>query len=275
MNAVAAGYQVIQVQDIRVTYLPDGVGTFVCDVFPGTDADCWTRHATQTADGRWVASLGGFLVESGDRKILVDLGFGKVELEIPDFATASSGAFLDNLARAGVTPDQIDTVVYTHMHADHTGWTNVEDALSFPNARHIAGPGEVAHWTPRAEEPFAPAAQLAFCSHFEESTDGEPVAPGVTIQHTPGHTPGHQVVIVSSGTARAVLLGDTIHCAAQLDEPEMTFMFDVDPVAARAWRESLMADLEKTGDVGGAGHFSGAALGRVMSGEGRRYWQGA
>ncbi|MEV1170983.1 MBL fold metallo-hydrolase [Nonomuraea sp. NPDC049784] len=257
---------------MRITYLPDGVAHFSYGVFPGSSEECWVRQAAQTDNGRWVCSVGGFLIESGDKKVLVDLGLGDTELEVPDFVTARSGRLLKSLGEAGSAPADIDVVVYTHMHADHTGWTVTGDALTFGNARHLAGPGEVDHWRAHAEEPFAPAQQLPFASRFEESVDGETIAPGVEIVQAPGHTPGHQCVVVSSGTERAIVLGDTIHTAAQFEEPDLTFMFDVDPVRARQWREDVLARLEETGTTVGACHFSGSAFGRVMTGQGRRYW---
>jgi glyoxylase-like metal-dependent hydrolase (beta-lactamase superfamily II) len=170
-----------------------------------------------------------------------------------------------------VKPAEITTVVYTHMHADHTGWTATGDHLTFDRARHLAGPGGVRYWSANADAPFSPAAQLAFAAHFEESKDGEHPAPGVDIMQTPGHTPGHQCVVVSSGADRAMILGDAVHCSAQLEEPDMTFMFDVDPVRARQWREGLLHQLEDTSTTVGACHFSSSAFGRVVTGSGRRY----
>jgi glyoxylase-like metal-dependent hydrolase (beta-lactamase superfamily II) len=130
----------------------------------------------------------------------------------------------------------------------------------------------VAHWSANADAPFSPAAQLAFAAHFEESKDGEILAPGVQIMQMPGHTPGHQSVVVSSGTERAMILGDTIHCSAQIEEPDMTFMFDVDPARARQWRDEILSQLENTPTTVCACHFSGSAFGRVVTGQGRRYW---
>ena len=272
MAAVSAPFRSINIGEIKITYLPDGQADFGYSVFPGTPGECWARHVEQTSDGRWVCSIGGFLIESGREKVLVDLGFGDTQLEIPDFVTARSGQLLNSLARTGAAPGDIDTVVYTHMHADHTGWTAVGDHLTFPNARYVAGPGEVAYWSAHADAAFSPAAQLAFTDHFEESKDGEILAPGVQVMQMPGHTPGHQSVVVSSGHDRAIILGDTIHCSSQLEEPDMTFMFDVDPARAREWRDQLLAQLEDTPTMVGACHFSGSAFGRVVTGHGRRYW---
>ena len=273
MTANPAPQGSITVGEVRITYLPDGVAHFAYGVFPGSSDECWVRQAAHTRDGRWVCSIGGFLIESGDAKVMVDLGFGDASLEVPDFVTAKSGQLLKSLSEAGAAPDQINTVVYTHMHADHTGWTNSGDQLTFGEARHVAGPGEVQHWLGHADEAFAPAQQLAFADRFEESVDGETIAPGVTLMHTPGHTPGHQCVVVSSGGERAIILGDTLHTAAQFEEPDLTFMFDVDVPRAREWRDDLLSKLEETGTTVGAAHFSGSAFGRVMKGEGRQYWK--
>jgi glyoxylase-like metal-dependent hydrolase (beta-lactamase superfamily II) len=272
MTAAAAPFGTIHTGDIAITYLPDGRADFGYSISPGTPDECWARHTNQTHDGRWVCSIGGFLIESGDQKVLVDLGLGDVELEIPDFASGRSGELINSLARAGGQPGDVDTVVYTHLHADHTGWTTTGDQLTFANARHLAGPGEVAYWQENEDGPFSPAALLAFFSHFEEAMDGETVAPGVQVMHTPGHTPGHQIVVVSSGTERAMILGDTVHCSAQVPEEDMTFMFDIDPVRAREWREQILGDAADTATMIGASHLSGSAFGRVVTGEGKRYW---
>jgi len=99
------------VGDIRITYLPDGVANFSYGVFPDSSDECWARHATQTSNGRWVCSIGGFLIESGNNKVLVDLGMGDTELEVEGFVTAKTGRLLTSLGEAGVTPAEIDTVV--------------------------------------------------------------------------------------------------------------------------------------------------------------------
>src|SRR5215813_562745 len=114
MDASPAPLRSVDIGAIRITYLPDGVAHFALGVFPETSPECWARHAEQTSDGRWLCSIGSFLIESEDEKILVDLGFGETELDISDFVTAHSGRLLDSLSQIGVKPDEITTVVYTH-----------------------------------------------------------------------------------------------------------------------------------------------------------------
>ncbi len=223
--------------------------------------------------------MGAFLVRSGDRKILVDLGLGPgVEMDLPDFATVRSGRLLDGLRAAGLGPADIDTVVYTHLHSDHVGWTSGADHdLTFPNAEHVIGAGvEFEFWRAHPDLPSAPSAEAVLDpleSRLTTAADGQAVAPGVTLRATPGHTPGHQVVILSSGPERAVLMGDVLHCPVQLVEPEWSVLFDVDAAMARRTRERLLDELEGTDVQVACGHFPEAAFGRVVRGAGRRYWQ--
>jgi glyoxylase-like metal-dependent hydrolase (beta-lactamase superfamily II) len=96
--------------------------------------------------------------------------------------------------------------------------------------------------------------------------DGDRVelAPGVTALASPGHTPGHLSIVVSSGTERAILLGDAVTCPQQLEEPDWENMTDVDPGLAHRTREQLWRDLAGRPDVAVAAHFPGLAFGRVL-----------
>lgn len=271
--------QTIDVGDIQVTYLPDGEGHFVpTGMFPASHPDAWADHTRWLDDdGRYVVTIGAFLIRTGDRRILVDLGLGAdVDIEIPEFATAKSGKFLDSLAEAGLQPTDIDTVVYTHLHSDHTGWTSDgEQALTFPNAEHLVGSTEFEFWRANGDLPFAPPANGVLDpleGRLSVTSDGQAVAPGVTLRATAGHTPGHQTVVVSSGTDRAVIMGDIMHCPVQLVEPEWSVLFDIDAAMARTTRDKLLDELEGTDVRVACGHFPEAAFGRVVRGEGKRYW---
>jgi glyoxylase-like metal-dependent hydrolase (beta-lactamase superfamily II) len=277
-----APQQSITVGDIRLTFLPDGEGYFVpTQMFPGTTPEAWQAHQQWlNEEGRYVTTLGAFLVETGERKILVDLGIGAVEMDIPDFARASGGRFLESLAAAGLSPDQIDTVVYTHMHSDHTGWTSAgQGGLTFTGARHIIGDAaEFDFWRNNPDVAFAPPAETVLDpveNRIETAGDGATVAPGMTLRATPGHTPGHQSVVLSSGAERAMILGDVMHCPAQLLQPDWSVLFDVDQDVARRTRDALLAELEGGETVLGCSHFPDSVFGRVVPGQGKRMWQTA
>jgi glyoxylase-like metal-dependent hydrolase (beta-lactamase superfamily II) len=285
MAAQPAAQHSIDVGDIRLTYLPDGEGHLVpTGALPDSTEEAWQQAHQQLLDdnGRVVTTFGGFLVETGDRKVIVDLGFGDQSAEFPDFATLKGGRFLDSLKQTEVDPADIDTVLYTHLHVDHVGWTSRAEgsgrALTFPNARHLASGAEWQHWSKPDESGVGPdpdAVLNPLQSRLEEVADGHTVAPGVTVRSTPGHTPGHQSVVISSGSARAIIVGDVLWCPAQIPQSEWNVVFDVDPGLARRTREAFLAEVEQSETILACSHFSEAVFGRVLTGEGKRMWSTA
>lgn len=81
-----------------------------------------------------------------------------------------------------------------------------------------------------------------------------------------GHTPGSTIYILSSGTERALLLGDVAHCTVELTEPDWEFAFDVDRAAAKAVRQQITKELLDSQDPAAAAHFPGAQFGRLVQG---------
>jgi glyoxylase-like metal-dependent hydrolase (beta-lactamase superfamily II) len=237
--------------------------------FTGDRGDPWLPHEQfLTADGNLELAMGGFLVRTGDRVVIVDAGVGRIDND-----RYHGGRFLDSLTALGVGPEDVTDVVFTHLHFDHVGWATQKGAVVFPRAtfrchaadwdHFVAGPtpeaGSVRKLTPLADrlEPFA---------------DGAPIAPGITIRHAPGHTPGSAVVVVADGTERALLLGDVVHCPVELVENDWEALFDVDPDLARRTREALAQELEGSDVPVAAAHFPGLRFGRLLSGTGRRHW---
>src|SRR4051794_32086580 len=142
----------LTVGDIRLTLVPDGYHR--CEprrTFSGSTAADWDAHPELLDDtGRVVMTLGSLLVElpSGER-VLVDLAFGNRSLVLADLAMDFwGGRLLRNLARVGLRPEDIDLVVFSHLHIDHIGWTldATREQLCFPNARHVMAGAEWDHW---------------------------------------------------------------------------------------------------------------------------------
>jgi glyoxylase-like metal-dependent hydrolase (beta-lactamase superfamily II) len=278
MPAQVAPQDSISIGDIRITYLPDGEGHIAATgMFPASTEEAWQAHTQWLdEDGRVLTMLGGFLIQTGDRNIVVDLGFGDHSAEFPGFATFVGGRYLDSLKQTGVAQGDVDTVIFTHMHLDHVGWTTTGGSLTFPNARHVAGGAEWAHWQHPDESGVGPNPETVLAPlapRIDQATDGESVAPGINLLATPGHTPGHLSIVVSSGTDRAVILGDVVNCPVQLAEPEWSVLFDVDPALARRTRENLLAELEGSSTVVAGSHFTESVFGRVVPGQGKRLWQ--
>lgn len=278
MAAVPAPLESVRVGDALVTWLPDGVGLFQATAFiaPTTDEQ-WRAHPEAVdAEGMLVCSLGGMLIQSPAGTVLVDTGMGDHQLEIP-IGRASGGRLLESLASAGVSPEQVDAVVYTHMHADHVGWTSVPaeggHRLRFPNARYVMHRDEWAFWAGRddhtgmpretVEEPLRDRVVLL---------DGDDeIAPGLTLVHTPGHTPGHSSIVVSSGADRVYILGDVLHSPAQVSEGWACFA-DTHPDTSRSTREALLQELQRPGTVTAGTHFPNSVFGRVVAVERRPHW---
>ena len=100
--------------------------------------------------------FGGFLIETADRKIIVDLAFGDLEMSVPQIGGSFiGGRLLDSLSQTGIAPADVDTILYTHLHLDHVGWTAQNGALTFSRARHLAGAGEWDFWRGVTDENLA------------------------------------------------------------------------------------------------------------------------
>ena len=141
--AQPAQQKAITVGGIRITFLPDGYGRIdKIAMFPETTPDGWNLHPEWLDEqGRVVASIGGFLIQTAGRTILVDTGYGDQQVEFPGFGPFVGGRLLQSLATTGLEPRDIDTVLYTHLHLDHIGWTSRvvhgERELTFSRATHL------------------------------------------------------------------------------------------------------------------------------------------
>jgi glyoxylase-like metal-dependent hydrolase (beta-lactamase superfamily II) len=282
-----AKQQAITIGSIRITFLPDGDGRIdKLALLPGTTPDGWTLHPEWLDEnGRVLTTIGGFLIQTGGRNLLIDTGYGPQQAEAPGLGPIVGGRLLQSLATTGLEPRDIDTVLYSHLHLDHIGWTsrvvNGERELTFSRANHLLMATEWDFW--RAPEPgsFQEAIGPGLAevrqpleNHTEFVNDGQVIAPGVTVLATPGHTPGHLSLVVSSGAERAIILGDIMHCPVQFDEADWGVVFDVDKELARRTRERLMKELEDPATISADGHFPDVVFGRVMPAQGKRYWRG-
>ena len=237
--------------------------------FIGDRDDPWLPHEQFiTADGSIELSLGGFLVRTGDRVVLVDAGAGRINNDV-----YHGGQLLESLAGLGLAPDDVTDVVFTHLHFDHVGWATQQGNVVFPRATFRCHAADWDHFVAGPNPEAGSVRKLSpLNDRLELFTDGSPVAPGITIRHAPGHTPGSAVVVIADGTERALLLGDAVHCPVELLEDDWEALFDVDRDLARRTREALAKEVEGS-DIPVAGaHFPGLRFGRLLAGSGRRHW---
>jgi glyoxylase-like metal-dependent hydrolase (beta-lactamase superfamily II) len=250
--------------------------------FQGTTQEQWEPHKRWLDhDGNVEFPFSCFLVRNGGRTVLIDTGLGQINM-----MGFTGGSLIKELASAGIKPEDIDTVFITHLHVDHCGTVVQADGEgyrpAFPNATYQWTAEEQKHWTggvldsafitPPQKE-YMKGMLAAMDGRSKPATDGDTIAPGISVIATPGHTPGHAGIVLSSGTDRAFILGDAISCPVQLTETEWSGLGDMDPKLARQSQEMVAREAEATGALLTAAHFPGLTLGRVLMGEGKRYWQ--
>ena len=253
---------------LDVTPLSDGVVNLPQQYFPQAD---WEVHRDLlNADGVLQLPIGCFLVRTNGQNVLIDAGIGPAETQ-----WFKGGQLIGALAAAAARPEDIDLVVCTHLHLDHIGWLFANDTLTFPNAVVRFGGEDIDHLS---ADPFAgettrqiiEALRTKGCLETLDA-DGE-VAPGISALHAPGHTPGHRCLVLSSGDERLFLLGDAVTCPIQLEETQWEAMSDVDKDLAKRTRESLFREIESGGAMTVGAHFPDLKFGRVLRGEGKRYF---
>src|SRR2546430_234260 len=163
------------------------------------------------------------------------------------------GQFLESLAALGVTPDDVTDVVFTHLHFDHVGWATQKGTVVFPRATFRCHAADWDHFVAGPEPEAGSVKKLSpLADRLELFGDDTPLAPGITVRHAPGHTPGSAVIVVADDVERALLLGDVVHCPVELMENDWEAVMDVDPPLARPTREALAKELEGR-DVPAAG----------------------
>jgi glyoxylase-like metal-dependent hydrolase (beta-lactamase superfamily II) len=244
---------------VTVIALHDATGVFFQsrqEAFPQATAEHWRQADAQDAgavrDGEWLLRFGCFAVRLDDgRTILVDTGIGPVGPPARRWAPVP-GRLPEELAAAGIAPGEVEVVVLTHMHSDHIGWAMDGQAGTpyFGNARYLLQRAEItaierldrglAAWL---LEPLRAAGQLV-------AVDGESrLAAGLRVLPTPGHTPGHQSVLLEVGGGAVLFTGDLLVHAVQLVDPGLPYAFETDPGMARTSRVGLLSELAERQDT--------------------------
>jgi glyoxylase-like metal-dependent hydrolase (beta-lactamase superfamily II) len=268
---------------ITIDPVRDGVAVIPPSMaYTDKDEGAWAPHRQfLDADGNLSMALGGFLVRdsSSDRVVLVDAGVGNITR-----GPFIGGELLASLAALGVQPEDVTDVVFTHLHFDHVGWATQQGEIVFTNATYRCderdwthfvgpvGPGASPGDSHRPDE-GATRKLEPIAGRLETWSGGGSLLPGIDLMDGAGHTPGSTIVVLSSGTERAMLLGDVVHCPVELLDDEWNGMADVDPELARRTRLALARELEGDDVPVAAAHFEGLRFGRLLAGEGSRSWR--
>ena len=260
----------LTVGGVEIVSVSDGQGDMnPTEAFPASAMEIWRSEYADLVDeaGMIHPRFGSFVLRSGGRLVLVDTGLGG-----PD-ATLLSG-----LGSTGVEREAIDLVVLTHIHPDHVGWNLLDGNPTFPNARYLVTKTDWDHWTRpevRSQAPHVDAQMIPLEElNVLDLIEGEYSVTGdLTTLPTPGHTPGHISLVVSSGGESVFILGDVAHSPAQAQYTDWSPVFDTDPDQARETRWAILDRLESEGALVASGHFLGPGYGRFTRSGGRRIWR--
>ena len=227
------------------------------------------------SDGRFRLSIHALLVESEGKRILVDTCVGN-DKKRPGFKEWNEMhlPFLQDIEKAGVGRDSIDMVVCTHLHVDHVGWNTFLDAgawkPTFPKARYLMVKREWEHWSkfdgsPDFRNPIDDSVRPVIDAGRAELIDPNSRLTGeVWLEATPGHTPGHTSVRISSRGENAVITGDMIHHPIQVARPDWICEFDTDPRLASETRKAFVARYCDQPVLVLGTHFAGPTAGHIV-----------
>lgn len=261
----------VRVGDIDLTIVSDGKLLMnPGSMFGPNQPEEW-RAMVHLEDGKVPFSVNCLVIRSAGRTILLDTGVGSDEAEFIERYGGQCGHLVDNLRAAGVQPDEIDTVIVSHAHADHVGGATklVGEAISptFPRATYWLWQAEWDHWTtpeslaarPFLQRKLTPLADQGRLRLAEQELD---VAPGVRLISAPGHTPGHVCVGIASGQEMAVYVGDLIHHAAQCTHPEWCPAFDLLPEQSAASRRRILEEARRNNAMVLTAHLAAPGIAR-------------
>ncbi|WP_327752024.1 MBL fold metallo-hydrolase [Sphingobium sp. SJ10-10] len=218
-------------------------------------------------------SINAFLIETGGKRILIDTGAGDL------FKPRDGGRLIENLKAAGFSPDDIDAVLITHIHADHTGGLMFNGKKVFTRSKIYIPEADYAFWmdedaAKRAVEPLKHVYdQARTCigpyiptGQIRTFAWGEQLFPGITALKGAGHTPGHSYFALESGGQKMLMVGDTVHVAeVQFARPDASVQFDVDQKAAAEQRKALFDDAARRGYWLAFDHVSFPGIGHVRA----------
>lgn len=246
--------------------------------FPDSLASSWAANETWLAPDFYdpaadmcISAVQTWVLHSEGKTILVDTGVGNHKERPGSVWHRLETDFLGNLAAAGIAPGDVDIVINTHLHNDHVGWnTTLRNGAwepTFPNATYLMPRADFDFWNPANghtagrsaaklvfEDSVAPVYEAGLVQLWDDQLriDGN-----LRLDLAPGHTPGSSIVTLESGTDRALFVGDLLHTALQMVEPDVNSCYCEDQAGARATRRRLLGQAADTNTLVFPAHLGG------------------
>ena len=213
--------------DFELTAVSDGTYRLDGGAFFGVVPKVmWEKKVKADAENYVPVGLNSVVVRTGQHTVLIETGIGNKLPERLIKIFGQPAKLLDNLNAAGISPEDIDIVINSHLHFDHCGWnTMIKDGKivpTFPKAKYYAPEGEWQHGRLQLErdaisymsenyDPLIKTGQMELLQGDQE------IVPGISVRVFPGHTLHMQAVIIESGSQTACYISDLIPTSAHLD----------------------------------------------------------
>ena len=276
-----------EVEITRVVEIPRSTYP-TADMLPTSDADVIAKHRAGWLGAFYDASTGdlgsriqSYVVRTPDELVLVDTCVGNGKKRENQLWNMRDGTWLEDLRAAGVAPEDVDYVLCTHMHVDHVGWNTSRVAgawvPTFPRAQYVFVGSEWEFWRKEREggrdhdgcidDSVLPIVEAGRAKLVEPTAA---IGKYLRFEPTPGHTPGHSCVRLSTSAGTAVFAGDLMHRVVQVAEPQWSSQFCYDGVQAAKTRRDFMEQHADTSTLICAAHFPTPGY-VVKTGEGWRF----
>ncbi|CAM5265696.1 MBL fold metallo-hydrolase OS=Streptomyces tendae OX=1932 GN=GUR47_23690 PE=3 SV=1 [Streptomyces tendae] len=270
----------VPVHRVDEVALPAATGAWL---LPGATPDLvagqpWLRPDFADDEGTLRIDSHSFAFTVGGTRVLVDTGIGNGKERANPAWHDLRTDFLQRLTAAGFPPDAVDLVILTHLHADHVGWNTRQEngrwVPTFPNARYLSSRTEREFWAgydmeearrQMFRDSVIPVEEAGLLDLVDVPAEGLETVPGVRLIPTPGHTPGHLAVELTSRGQTAVITGDCVHHPVQLAHPAVGACVDIDPERSEASRRGLLGSLADTDTLVLGTHFAPPTAGRVVT----------
>ncbi|MEV8612095.1 MBL fold metallo-hydrolase [Amycolatopsis sp. NPDC051373] len=277
--------------EVEVTKVVEWAGDIapIRSVLPDTPAELWRDNQSWLAPRHWHpeadayhAAVQTWVLRSEGKVVLVDTGVGndRARPQIPLFDHLATD-FLAGLAAVGVGPEDVDVVVNTHVHYDHVGWNTRPDGdgwvPTFPNATYLIPRADAEWFDPRNAHRRAGVDPLRLRgSHLVYTDSITPVLDravlwedshridgNLVLEPAPGHTPGSSLLRLTSGTDRAVFVGDLLHSPVQILEPSYSSCFCEDRALAASTRTRVLGRAADLHELVIPAHFAEASVAEI------------